>query len=312
MTESIQSTSGRAPFYALVAIMWLAVPFTAFRYWSVWDRLPARLATHFGADGRPNGWMTPQQSLSFSLMMIAILLTVFTVILLYTSRRTVHLGASSWAMLAVFYVITGVMTYINDSVLQYNVSGSSIPLGGVAVVVIIAVVVFAAIFATAKRGSALTDSTLISEEKQASLGVAIVCLIPAAVTVAVVINVPVMGLKLALSAAAVVMVGCAAMAWDGFHYLFSPSGVEVRTLGFRLRSIPVNEIQSYAVDRWKSLGGYGIRGVGDTRAYVWSKTGVRIKTSEGEVFLGHTEPGRLIHDLDLLTQHKVHERAPSS
>lgn len=306
MTESIQSSRDRSRFNALVAAMWLALPFIAYRYWSVWDRLPARMATHFGANGQPNGWMTPQQSLTFSVTMLAILLTVFTLILLYASRRTVHLDATSWAMLGLFYVITGVTTYINDSVLQYNVSEASIPLAGIAGVILVGTIVFTAIFLGAKRGSALTVSTLVSEEKDSSRGVAAFCLILAAVTAAVVFNVQTIGLKLAFSAGILVTIACAAMAWDGFHYLFSPAGVEIRTLGFRLRSVPINEIESYAVDRWSTLGGYGIRGVGNTRAYVWSKTGVRIKTTEGEIFLGHEEPGRIIHDLDLLTH--AHEK----
>src|SRR5581483_1355431 len=311
MSESTQSSNARGGFNALMGAMWLALPFTAYRYWSAWDRLPAHMATHFGANGQPNGWMTPQQSLTFSLVPLAIVLTVFTVILLYTSRRTVHLDATAWAMMAMFYVIVGVVTYISDSVLQYNLSQSSIPLAGIAAVVLIAIIVFVAIFIGGKRGSGLTSSSLISEETHASRGVAVICLIPAALMAALVVNVPTVGLKLSLSAAALALIGCAAMAWDGFHFLFSASGVEIRTLGFRLRSIPASEIESYAVDQRSGLGGYGIRGVGNQRAYVWSKTGVRIKTTEGEVFLGHEAPGKIIHDLDLITHNKAHEGARS-
>jgi hypothetical protein len=49
-------------------------------------------------------------------------------------------------------------------------------------------------------------------------------------------------------------------------------------------------------------GGYGIRGIGARRAYVWTNQGVRIKTGNGEVFLGHKEPERIVRDLDLITQ----------
>lgn len=302
MTESIPRSNSRAGFYALVAMMWLALPFTAYRYWTVWDRLPSRMATHFAADGRPNGWMTPQQSLRFSLTMLAILLTVFTLILVYAGRRSRQLTATSWSTLGLFYVIVGVTTYISDGVLQHNVSGASIPLAGVIGVLMTAIVVFMVIFLWERRGTALPESAPISEEKHASPAMALVCLIPAAVIAAVAAAVPTLGLKLTLFAAALVVVGCAGMAWDGFHYGFSTAGVEIRALGFRLRSIPVSEIRNYAVDRWQALGGYGIRGIGDTRAYVWSNTGVRIKLNVGEVFLGHKEPGRVIHDLDLITK----------
>jgi hypothetical protein len=312
MTQSISNSNSRGLFYALTAAMWIALPFTAYRYWSVWDRLPAHMATHFAADGRPNGWMTPGQSFGFSLVMLAIVLAVFTAIVVYAVRRRQHLDASSWAILGFFCVIVGVITYISDAVLQYNVAGAAIPLGAILAVLTGAGLLFLVIFLRAKRGSTLPTSAVISEERHASPTMALICAVPAAVTGVFAANVPVVGVRLALWASALVIAGCAAMAWDGFHYFFSPAGLEVRTLGFRLRSIPTNEIESYAVDNWRALGGYGIRGVGNTRAYVWSKTGVRIKTTEGEVFLGHTEPGRLIRDLDLITNHKAHEGARSS
>jgi hypothetical protein len=105
----------------------------------------------------------------------------------------------------------------------------------------------------------------------------------------------------------VLMLAGAAMAWSGFHYLFTPAGIEIRTLGFRLRSIPAHDIESYTSDGWNVFGGYGIRGIGEKRAYVWGNRGVRIKTSEGEVFLGHDEPEKIVSDLDLVTQgHMAH------
>jgi hypothetical protein len=90
------------------------------------------------------------------------------------------------------------------------------------------------------------------------------------------------------------------MAWNGFTYLFTSAGVEIRTLGFRLRSIPVEQIKEYAPDRWSLVGGYGVRGLGERRAYVWGNRGVRIKTSDGEVFLGHSNPDRIVRDLDVI------------
>jgi hypothetical protein len=118
---------------------------------------------------------------------------------------------------------------------------------------------------------------------------------------------PIGGVKLVLGGAMVLMLAGAAMAWSGFHYLFTPAGIEIRTLGFRLRSIPTYEIKRYEVGSWTLLGGYGIRGIGEKRAYVWGNRGVRIKTSEGEVFLGHDEPEKIVRDLDLVTQgHMAH------
>lgn len=92
-----------------------------------------------------------------------------------------------------------------------------------------------------------------------------------------------------------------AMAWSGFQYRFLQSGVEIRMLGFRLRLIPKQSIMSYSIEPWTLTRGYGIRGVGGTRAYVWCNKVVHIRTSNGEIYLGHTDPERIVRDLDMVT-----------
>src|SRR5580698_8407392 len=49
---------------------------------------------------------------------------------------------------------------------------------------------------------------------------------------------------------AVVAIGVFAMSWSGFQYRFLRRGVEIRLLGFQLRSIPKESIVSYAVEPW--------------------------------------------------------------
>jgi len=120
---------------------------------------------------------------------------------------------------------------------------------------------------------------------------------------------PVIGVALAPSTAgrwaivlvAVLAIGTFAMSWSGFQYRFLQSGVEVRMLGFRLRSIPRQSIVSYSIEPWAFIRGYGIRGIGNTRAYVWCNQVVHIKTSNGEIFLGHNDPERIVRDLDMVT-----------
>jgi Protein of unknown function (DUF1648) len=301
MNTSGNNASSRGIYKLLIPMMWLAPAFTAFRYWQVRDQLPARMVTHFGANGQPNGWMSPQQSLTFSLVLLAFLLTLFTGILFFAAHRSRELDVNTWAMLALFYVIVGVVTVICDSVLQYNLSGRSIPLGAIGGVLFGSIFIFLVVFLRAQRGSELPSSAILSEEKHAARALATIFAIPIAAMVVGAVTVPILGVKLALGAAALAMIGSAAMAWDGFHYFFSPAGVEVRTLGFRLRSIPADQIRSYASDRWNALGGYGIRGLGNRRAYVWGNRGVRIRISDGEVFLGHSEPEKIVRDLDMIT-----------
>ncbi|HMD17855.1 MAG TPA: hypothetical protein VKH18_14410 [Terriglobales bacterium] len=99
----------------------------------------------------------------------------------------------------------------------------------------------------------------------------------------------------------VVAIGVFAMSWSGFRYRFLRHGVEIRMLGFRLRSIPKQSIVSYSIEPWNLIRGYGIRGIGSTRAYVWCNQVVHIKTSTGDIFLGHNNPARIVRDLDMVT-----------
>jgi hypothetical protein len=158
-----------------------------------------------------------------------------------------------------------------------------------------------------RRGTELPSTNLIAEERHASAMWGLLMLLPAMLMGVIASSVPAPGVRLPMTLFAVLIAAAGIMAWSGFRYVFMPSGLEIRTLGVRLRSIPVSEMVSYSAGRWRRLGGYGIRGVGDTRAYVWSKTGVWIRLTDGEVFLGHNEPGKIIHDLDLMTNHKGHE-----
>ena len=105
----------------------------------------------------------------------------------------------------------------------------------------------------------------------------------------------------AVALVGVIAIGTFAMSWSGFQYRFLRQGVEIRMLGFRLRSIPRQSIVSYSIEPWAFVRGYGIRGMGSSRAYVWCNKVVHIKTSNGEIFLGHNDPERIVCDLNLVT-----------
>ena len=126
-------------------------------------------------------------------------------------------------------------------------------------------------------------------------GIILVALLGPALAVA---SVPVAPARLALALVALVGLFAFAMAWSGFQYCFMPQGLEIRLLGFRLRSIPRSAVLSYAVEPWAFIRGYGIRGLGSTRAYVWCNKVVHIRMSNGEVYLGHDDPERIVRDLD--------------
>lgn len=287
---------------ALTATLWLALPLIGLQYWLVWNRLPARLATHFGATAQPNGWMSRETSIIFLLVLLGFVLATFTWVL----ARVRKPDALAWSLLAMFYVVIGVFLSINSALLNYNLYERPVDIVPELVVVFVAAFAVIGIALSSKRGPGLPGPTVSveAEEVHASPLWAIMFGALTAVEVGVIAVIPLHGLRLVMVLPALLLLGVTALAWGGFRYRFTAHGVEISTLGFRLRSIPLQNIRAYSVQPWSPMGGYGIRGIGDRRAYVWGNTGVRIKLSDGEVFLGHREPERIMNDLNLIRQNR--------
>ena len=287
---------------ALTAMLWLALPLTGLQYWSVWNQLPARMATHFGASGQPNGWMMRDTSLIFAMVVTIFVLVAFTWALTRVRRPDVL----AWSLLAMLYVVMGVLFSVNVAVLNYNLYGRPLNIIPALAVVFVAAIALTAVTLMTKRGVELPRHAGVveAEEVHASPLWALVFAVLAGVELAVVAIIPLNGLRWVMTLPVVLLLGAAALAWSGFHYRFTGHGVEISTLGFRLRSIPLQNIRAYAIAPWNPVGGYGIRGIGERRAYVWGNTGVRLMLSDGEVFLGHREPEKIMNDLDLIRQHQ--------
>jgi Domain of unknown function (DUF1648) len=285
-------------FRALTVLMWAALPANAVLYAAWWNQLPQRMATHFNFANQPNGWMPREGSFGFAMFFATLLAVIATVIL----SRVKTPDAAAWGLLALFYVVEGTLLWAENSTIAYNTRGTPVNATPVFAVGIVAAVLLVVLALATHRGAKLSTIHVLARETHSSPAFAAVMALPTIGFALVIAIAPLGGVKLVLGLAMVLMLGGAAMAWSGFQYLFSPVGVEIRTLGFRLRSIPAGEIKSYAIDGWNLLRGYGIRGIGERRAYVWGNRGVRIKTFEGEVFLGHDEPEKIVHDLDLVMQ----------
>jgi len=289
----------RRSFQIGVALPWLVPPLIAVRYWQVWDELPAYMATHFDAANRPNGWMSRETALWYGLGITAFLLTIFTVVL-YIAQRKREVTLFSWALLAFFYLVIALIYGVNTGLVDYSLSGRAVNVTPMLIGLPIGIVLLCALFFAAERGRALPTSDAIAEEVHAGRTWALVLLVPVLVEFWLMKVTPVAAVRLGGGLLALVLLGAAAMAWSGFRYHFTTHGVEVRSLGFRLRSVPAAQIREYEAAPWSALGGYGIRGIGNRRAYVWGNKGVRIKTVDGEVFLGHDEPERIVRDLDMM------------
>ncbi len=288
-------------FQFAIALMWLALPITGLRYRTVWDQLPLRMATHFDLNGHANGWMSRETSLQFAMGLAVFTLAIFTVVA-YVMHRSKTAGVVSWAMLGFFYLVTGFIYFANCQLLDYNLAGRPIQLNLGMALIPGAVLIFTAIYLGAQRGQVLPDASVIGEETHNSKFWAAFMMGIVVLELMFVNQIPNGPARISLVLVSVILLAACALALSGFRYVFTHAGVQITTLGFRLRSIPANEITHYNVAAWNPLRGYGIRGIGDFRAYVWGNRGVRIETSHGAVFLGHDEPERIVHDLDVMRQ----------
>jgi uncharacterized membrane protein len=291
----------RRIFQLATAFLWLALPLVALQYRQVWDQLPARVATHFNAANQANGWMSRGEAVNFAVGFMAFLLVIFTVLLLYIAHYRVD--AFSWAMLGFCALVLGVMVEVNRSIVNYNLHGTPLQLGAALIAIPIALILLIAIYIAVRREPPLPSAgplaaDLLAEETHSGRAWGLIilpALIGPAVSVWLYATGPVVWAAMFV---ALIALGVIVVTYSGFQYRFLRHGVEIRTLGFRLRSIPRQSIVSYSIESWSLARGYGIRGIDNTRAYVWCNKVVHIKTSNGDVFLGHSDPGRIVRDLD--------------
>jgi hypothetical protein len=291
----------RKLFSILTAMMWLALPLTALRYWQVWNELPARMATHFGANGEPNGWMSRQVAFYFALGVTGFTLVTFTAVA-YAMQKQKPPDSSSVALLGFFYLVLVFIFYVNNSVLAHNLTGRPVAIAPVLVGLPFAVIVFMVVYLRLQRGPALATGPILAEEAHGSRTWAVVFLLFTLLEFGIFAAIPSIGVRVGMALMCLLFLLIAVHAWTGFEYRFTPFGIEISTLGFRLRSIPLAQIRDYRIESWSPLRGYGIRGVGNTRAYVWGNRVVHITTQDGEVFLGHNDPAQIMRDLDQMKQ----------
>jgi len=293
----------RRNFQIAIGLLWLAPVVMFLQYRLVWDRLPQSVATHFAANGQPIGWMSRAAAMAFPLIPVLIVLLVATIC--WARIREPHAG--SWAILGLFSVLPLALIVINRQIITFNLGGTPIhglPIHELPIVLaaLAAVLVCVLVFLSAKRGGPWPLADVVAERVHGSRVWTFLLLGPLLVLAFVMLRIPDRGVRIVFVPVTLVFLVTGAATWSGFHYRFTRSGLEIRALGFRLRSIPKEQIRHDQPSSWNWTGGYGIRGLGEDRAYVWGNSAVRIATARGSVFLGHTEPQRLIHDLEVLTK----------
>ena len=103
-------------------LMWLALPLTAMSYLRVWDRLPARVAVHFDANWRPNGYTSREGALLLAVGIIAFLLVIFT-IGAYAAHATKP--SAAWPVMIIFYLVLTTVCLVNNWIAQRSLAEQS-------------------------------------------------------------------------------------------------------------------------------------------------------------------------------------------
>ena len=295
VSESSGLIMNRTFFHLATVLLWLALPVVALQYRQSWHQLPARMAVHFNAANQANGWMTREQSLDFNLSMIAIALAVSTIVLVAASWRSVV--SFGWVLLGFFAVLIGFLLSVNQAVINYNANGAPIHPGRVVLVLAVAVAGLITAYLLLHWQAPLPEGETLTIETHAGRPWSLVILIAILSPIIAMVFAP-GAVRIPMLLVLAVGIFAFAMAWAGFQYRFMQHGLDIRMLGLRLRSIPRSAVVSYAIEPWSFIRGYGIRGIGTTRAYVWCNKVVHIKTSNGDIYLGHNDPARIVLDLD--------------
>jgi len=100
-----------------ILLMWLALPISAWNYWQVWNQLPARMAVHFDAHWKPNGYTSRAGALELGLGILGVMLVLFTAATLIISTLK---PAAFWPALLISYIVVGFCWYGNDSIVRFN------------------------------------------------------------------------------------------------------------------------------------------------------------------------------------------------
>ena len=102
----------------LLLLPWLSLPLVAAVHLLLWDRIPEQLVVHFDLAGRPNGWMTRGQSLTFDLAVLLFMLVASN--LKFRRQEPSERNTN----LVILTLAVTLVTLIFFGLLRYNISGS--------------------------------------------------------------------------------------------------------------------------------------------------------------------------------------------
>lgn len=294
----------------------LTVVVLALRTAAVWDRLPAVMMSHFDARGVANGWSARNE---FIVLMFVLVGGIVALLALISDRVGRRRAVAGWAFVVMTWAVAAFMAGTFWATLDANLYHTRLAMApqwiiaGVVVPLAFAIGIDWRWWLSRQRREAARSAKpaqVVAEEQHGSAVFAGVFFGGAVLLLLLAVPAhndrgywPVIGLI--VGAVALVLSGFWAL--RGFTYRFTTAGVEIRTLGIRLRRIPLSQITEYDVQRCNPLtdfGGWGVKGFGNETAYIWGgHTGLRIKTASGDVYLGHREPQRLLNDLNRIMKY---------
>ncbi len=85
-----------------------------------------RIAVHFDANWQPNGWTTREGARMLALGTTVFLLAVFTAASYAVSRAPTS-SLSRWGMVVVFYIVLGLVYYVNRWIVDRSLQPPSKP-----------------------------------------------------------------------------------------------------------------------------------------------------------------------------------------
>jgi hypothetical protein len=256
---------------------------------TVWNRLPALVAVQFWFDGTPTRSVPKGEFAAGTLLFLAVELAVMSWAATFARRG-----------LAAFVLGLAVLeTMLVEAVLHHNLGGSGSALVVVELVMGLALVATGVgLVLTRKASRAGAEAGLprnptraraatVAEFRHRSAGVAIGVL-PLLLLQAWVWRTPGTLPKVIALLVGMVVLWVAALAGRGFRYLVRADGLLVNGLVRNIVFISREQIRRIEVDSVEALdvGGWGIRGSGRRRAFIWrSGPGVRVVVDGGAVFL---------------------------
>ena len=289
-----------------VALMlpWLALVAMSFDIWSKYDRLPAVIASHFNAAGVANGFAPKQQFFTVIVPMAFGMVALFT----FLASRFEKSSGLGWLLLVAEYWGAGLFLLMTHAILGIGLGQAKtldFPFGFWSLVCGIALIVGEVTRISGVRQRADADhGRLIAEETHGSqkLGgmFAVVSLFMIALPTALGAVGPTRGIPAVVG---VIILGCAIWAWTGFKYRITTAGLEIRMVGMPIRFVPAMDIESVRAKDCNPLtdfGGWGIRGIGKMRAYIWGGNRcVHLHTNAGDdIYLGSGNADGMVRELE--------------